>query len=310
MDKEVRLKNGFINAFKCEDKYLKDMIIISTKCLVDDKVNRLVYIDYNRLKGELMYYKFYGLKNTNFLYNLNILLPIIIANKNLDNSEKEVIKNIRYYVLYNKKNEYLYDYILASVVYNYTIHNILNNNKIEYEYLLQQIKERIINLRMDIDKKEIIAFEKNRIKYIQTIDRYLINNSFEVNKESIIDSFLNLLHQIYIEDESELTEGLKSIKNSMLSILGVDISQNNIDNIEFINSMANYILKLRRYEVNKNTFSEQVDPRILINLNIGDAKYDPILNNIKVIDKKFDNNILALRLESKSGNYIFKFKKS
>ena len=178
MDKDIRLKNGYISAFLCEDKYLKDMIIINTKCLIDDKINRCVYIDYNRLKSELTYYKFYGLKNINFLYNLNILLPIILANTNLDKSEKEVIKNIKYYVLNNKGNDYLYDYILSSVVYNYSIHMILNNSKIEYSDLLQQIKIRIIDLKIDIDKSEIILFEKNRIKYIQTIDRYINNNHF------------------------------------------------------------------------------------------------------------------------------------
>jgi hypothetical protein len=310
MDKDIRLKNGYISAFLCEDKYLKDMILINTKCLIDDKINRCVYVDYNRLKGELAYYKFYGFKNINYLSNLNILLPIIIANTNLDKSEREAIRNIRYYVLYNKINEYLYDYILSSVVYNYTIHTILSNSQIEYHDLLQQIKQRIIDLKIDIDKSEVILFEKNRIKYIQTIDRYLINNNFEKNEGSIINNFLNLLHQIFIEDQSEVIEGFKSIKNSILSILNLDINQININNIEFIDLMANYILKLRNYKVNKKNFDEKVDPRTIISLNIGDTEYDPILNNIKVLDKKFDNNILSIKLESKSGNYIFKFKKS
>jgi hypothetical protein len=286
------------------------MIIINTKCLIDDKINRCVYIDYNRLKSELTYYKFYGLKNINFLYNLNILLPIILANTNLDKSEKEVIKNIKYYVLNNKGNDYLYDYILSSVVYNYSIHMILNNSQIEYSDLLRQIKIRIIDLKIDIDKSEIILFEKNRIKYIQTIDRYLNTNKFENNEGNIINNFLNLLYQIYVEDKNEDIEGFKSIKNSILSILNFDVNKININNIEFVDLMANYILKLRNYKVSKKLFDEQIDPRTIINLNIGDTKYDPILNNIKVVDKKFDNNILFVKLESKSGNYIFKFKKS
>lgn len=307
MDKDISIKNGYISAFLCEDKYIKDMMIINTKCLVDDKINRCVYIDYNRLKNELIYYKFYGVKNNDFSYNLNILLPIVISNTNLDKSEREVIKHIKYHV--NNKEDSIHDYILSSVIYNYTIHTILNNIKIEYSDLLQQIKQRIIEFKLDIDKSEIISFQKSKINCIQVIDRYL-NNKFENIELNSISRFLDILYQIYIEDKNETIEGLNSIKNSILSILKFDINQNNIDNIEFINSMADYVLKLRKYNIYKKIFNEQVDPRNIINLDIGDTKQDPILNNIKVIDKKFHNNILTVKIKSKTGDYTFRFKKS
>ena len=48
------IKNAYISAFDIEDKYLKDLIIINTKCLIDDKTQRYVYIDNNRLRDELI----------------------------------------------------------------------------------------------------------------------------------------------------------------------------------------------------------------------------------------------------------------
>ena len=71
------LKKAYINAFSINDKYIKDMIIINTKSLIDDISQRYVKIDKNRLKDELLYYKFYGdsIKDLNIL---NILLPVII----------------------------------------------------------------------------------------------------------------------------------------------------------------------------------------------------------------------------------------
>ena len=118
------IKNAYISAFDIEDKYLKDLIIINTKCLIDDKTQRYVYIDNNRLRDELIYYRFYGEKPE---YNniLNILLPLIISNTNIQKSEEEVVELIQKYVRYLKKEEHLFEYILSSVLYNSVIHNII-----------------------------------------------------------------------------------------------------------------------------------------------------------------------------------------
>ena len=48
--KENLIRNSYINSFNINDKGLQDLIIINTKCLVDDKIQRYVYIDNNRLK--------------------------------------------------------------------------------------------------------------------------------------------------------------------------------------------------------------------------------------------------------------------
>ena len=109
--KENLIRNSYLNSFNIDDKSkgLEHLIIINTKCLVDDKIQRYVYIDNNRLKDELRYYNFYGTKPS---YDdiLNILLPLILSNTNIQKCEDEVVSLIQKYVKYLKKvqlSEYL-----------------------------------------------------------------------------------------------------------------------------------------------------------------------------------------------------------
>ena len=302
------IKNAYISAFDIEDKYLKDLIIINTKCLIDDKTQRYVYIDNNRLRDELIYYRFYGEKPE---YNniLNILLPLIISNTNIQKSEVEVVELIQKYVRYLKKEEYLFEYILSSVLYNSIIHNIIEDKNIEYKDLLQKIKEQIIGFNIDLDKPSTIKFHMARINAIQQIDKYIDLKIEDYDNNKILVSLLNILYDIYIEDREVEDSGNESIKKSILSILGNN-DNTNIDNIDFILSMSEYILKLRMYKINKKIYDKKSDPRYLINLNEGDTYNDPIFNQINVVSKNFNNNILNINIKSKSGLYLLKFKKS
>lgn len=306
--KDNLIKKAYISAFDIDDKNLKDLIVINTKCLVDDKVQRSVYIDNKRLKDELIYYKFYGgIPNYNNI--LNILLPVIISNTNIKKSENEVIELIQRYVKYLKKEEYLFEYILASILYNSIIHNIIEDRNIDYKDLLQKIKEQIIRFTISLDKSNTIKFQMARINAIQQIDKYIELKVQDYDDEKILGSLLNILYDIYIEDREVKDFGSKSIKKSILSILGDD-ENHNIDNIDFILSMSEYIVKLRQYKINKKVYDKNSDPRYLINLNEGDVYNDPIFNQIKIISKNFNNNILNINIKSKSGLYVLKFKKA
>ncbi|EQK48234.1 MULTISPECIES: hypothetical protein [Paraclostridium] len=306
--KEELLKKAYINAFSIEDKYIKNMIILNTKSLIDDLAQRYVKIDKNRLRDELLYYRFYGEKLDD-INIVNILLPVIISNTNMKKSEEEVVKVIKYYVLYNKKNEYMNDFLISSLIYNTLIHSIIENKDIEYEELMQKIKSTIIEFTYEMEKVEVIKFEMKRIQVIQSIDRYIDLKIKDYEDSDIINNLLNVIYDVYINDRDTQIQGIKSIKKSILSILGFDINEK-IDNIDFINSMAEYIIKLRKYKINKKEYNIKSDPRYLINLEIGDTKSDPILNNIKVISRNFSNNVLNIGLVSKTGDYNFKFKRA
>ena len=306
--KEELLKKSYINAFSINDNYIKNMIIINTKSLVDDKSQRCVKIDKNRLRDELIYYKFYGekIKDINIL---NIFLPIIISNTNIKKSEEEVLKVSNYYVLYNKNDEYKNDFLIASLMYNNLIHSIIENKDIEYEEIMKKLKVTLIEFIHGMEKSDAIKFEMKRIQVLQTIDRYIDLKVMDYEEKSLINNLLNIIYDIYICDRETNIDGVKSIKKSILSILGFDI-KDSIDNIDFIISMAEYIVKLRKYKINKKEYNLKSDPRYLINLNIEDEIQDPILNNIKVLSRNYSNNILTIEVGSKSGNYKFKFKKS
>ena len=52
------------------------------------------------------------------------------------------------------------------------------------------------------------------------------------------------------------------------------------------------------------------DPRNLIKYNEGEVVSDAILNKINIVSKELEDNILHLKVKSKSGEYNFKFKKA
>lgn len=302
------IKKCYLSAFGVKDKNLKDLIIVNTKCLVDDEKNRCVFVDINRLKDELIYFKFYG-ESLSYNSILNLILPVILANTNIDRSQDESISLIQKYVKYFKKESKMFDFILSAVIYNSVIHSLIENKNIEYEELLQKIKERIIGLSIELEKAQMIKFQMVRINTLQIIDKFIDGKYEEYDDNNIISTILNILYDIYIEDRESINDGIMSIKKSILSILGYE-SDLNIENIDFINSMSEYITKLRLYKINKKIYDKTSDPRSLIKLNENDVYVDPIFNQIQVISKEFSENILSVKIKAKSGIYILKFKKS
>ncbi len=306
--KNELIKQAYISSMDIEDKALKDMIIITTKCLADDGNQRYVYVDNNRLRDELIYYRFYG-EDINYDNILNILLPVIISNTNIDKSEQEVLELIKKYIKYLKKDTNIFEYIISTVIYNTVIHTILDDKNIEYKELLQKVKDRIIGFSINLEKIETIKFQMVRINALQYIDKYMNLEVEEMDTNNIIINLLDILYRIYIEDKETENKGVESIKKSILSILGQNIDHN-IENIDFILSMSEYIVKLRNYKIKKKLYNQKSDPRYLINLQDEETVLDPILNQIKIVSKRFENNILNITVKSKSGIYQFKFKKS
>ena len=308
--KESLIRNSYLNSFNINDDEngLRSLIVINTKCLIDDKTQRYVYVDNNRLKDELRYYNFYGTKPT---YDdiLSILLPLILANTNIQKSEDEVISLIQKYVKYFKREENLFEYIIGALIYNALIHYILENKNIEYNELLQLLKERIIGFSIELEKLNMIKFQMARINAIQLIDNYIDLKVSDYENGKIIKNLLNVIYDIYIQERHVSNIGILSIKKSILSILGEE-SNLNIDNIDFYEQMSHYIIKLRKYVINKKTYNLNSDPKNLIKYNEGEVVSDAILNKINIVSKELKDNILHIKIKSKSGEYNFKFKKA
>ena len=128
---------------------------------------------------------------------------------------------------------------------------------------MQKIKTVIIEFNHNMDKSEVIKFEMKRIQTIQAIDRYIDLKVSDYESTNIITNLLNAIYDVYIEDREVSLDGIKSIKKSILSILNLNI-ESNIDNIDFINSMSEYIIKLRKYKISKKEYNIKSDPRYLI----------------------------------------------
>lgn len=308
--KESLIRNSYLNSFNINDDEngLRSLIVINTKCLIDDKTQRYVYVDNNRLKDELRYYNFYGTKPS---YDdiLSILLPLILSNTNIQKSEDEVISLIQKYVKYLKREENLFEYIIGALIYNALIHYILEDKNIEYGQLLQLLKEKIIGFSIELEKLNMIKFQMARINAIQLIDNYIDLKVNDYEDGKIIKNLLNVIYDIYIEERHVSNIGILSIKKSILSILGEEANLN-IDNIDFFEQMSHYIIKLRKYVINKKTYNLNSDPRNLIKYNEGEVVSDAILNKINIVSKELQDNILHIKIKSKSGEYNFKFKKA
>lgn len=194
-------------------------------------------------------------------------------------------------------------------MYNALIHYILEDKNIEYGQLLQLLKEKIIGFSIELEKLNMIKFQMARINAIQLIDNYIDLKIDNYEDGKIIKNLLNAIYDVYIEEKDVSNIGVLSIKKSILSILGEEANLNT-DNIDFLEQMSHYIIKLRKYVINKKTYNLNSDPRNLIKYNEGEVVSDAILNKINIVSKELEDNILHLKVKSKSGEYNFKFKKA
>ena len=80
---------------------------------------------------------------------------------------------VKKYILFFKKEDETFDYIISSVIYNCIIHTLLYNKNTDYIDLLKNIKNRIIEFSIEVEKKDIVKFQMKRIKTIKIIDCYI-----------------------------------------------------------------------------------------------------------------------------------------
>lgn len=298
------VKNAYISAFDTDSDIIKMLILINTKCLIDDFKQRYLFVDNNRLRDELRYYKFYGAE-----YNgenlLNIFLPVILGNNAGEKCDKELVELVKKYVMYFKIENKYSEYLIATLIYSELIHSLLKNPSIEYEDIMDSIKERVISLNIDMEKSEIVKFQMYRINLIKIIDEYKDGN--RSSSDDVCSGLFDAIFDIYVEDRDEKSD-IDSIKKVLFSLLGQKISTE-IENIDFVDSMAEYTVKLKKYKINKKEYKSKANPLEIIALNEGDTIQDPILNKITVKSKKINGNLLKINVLSKSGEYNFRFLK-
>ncbi|QQQ86946.1 hypothetical protein JHD53_02285 [Peptacetobacter hiranonis] len=298
------VKNAYISAFDTDSDIIKMLMLVNTKCLIDDFKQRYLFVDNNRLRDELRYYKFYGAE-----YNgenlLNIFLPVILGNNDGEKCDKELVELVKKYVMYFKIENKYSEYLIATLIYSELIHNLLKNPSIEYDEIMDMIKERVVSLNIDMEKSHVVKFQMYRIGIIKTIDEY--KDGKRNSSSDICSGLLDAIFDIYVEDRDE-SEDINSIKKVLFSLLGQKISTE-IENIDFVDSMAEYTVKLKKYKINKKEYHAKANPLEIISLNEGDSIQDPILNKLTVKSKIINGNLLKINVHTKSGEYCFRFAK-
>ena len=325
--------------------YITQLMLINCKCLVDNKDNRHVLIDYKRMIEEIKLWKYYRYGTPlNYIYKLKLgnqyykddfywndkrgeafsrIIPIALANKNFNAAQEEVYKNI----IYINRHPQV---VLTGLLLLKTIFFLVNNKLIEKERLIDELKNYLIHLQLleleeyvngQLPSNYKIRFEQEKINYLIDLDRLKDSDTYSFDtydSKNILITSLNNLLNIHT-DIGYMSNLLKckekevyAITYGLLALIkqADKIVINQIKDISFIRSMGEYVFKLREYEVGRILFEKRDNEIDLFSLNKGAMLKHPLLNNIRIKDKVQFSNYIELTVESKSGEYKFIIQKN
>lgn len=259
-----------------EYNYLLKSLVRS---LSSDTSTVSVKVDKARWKDELNLMKYYyDIKNNRSL--AVCLAPIIIANRDI--------------------NEILNEAVTAyNIMYKHSSSTALSIYVIILYILNEQIKPNLIAYQNDLeDSSEIIEFQRYKINLLILDDddkilTFALNNLYNLEDKSF-----------YIK-EKELIIRLRDIVKEKLT--------NALETIEFnsnIEVLSDYLLNLRNMKIKRKAYEGKINPLDIIQMEINKEYTIPLIGNIKIIKKYFNENILLIEAVSKSESYTFRFKKA
>ena len=259
-----------------EYNYLLKSLVRS---LSSDTSTVSVKVDKARWKDELNLMKYYyDIKNNRSL--AVCLAPIIIANRDI--------------------NEILNEAVTAyNIMYKHSSSTALSIYVIILYILNEQIKPNLIAYQNDLeDSSEIIEFQRYKINLLMLDDddkilTFALNNLYNLEDKSF-----------YIK-EKELIIRLRDIVKEKLT--------NALETIEFnsnIEVLSDYLLNLRNMKIKRKAYEGKINPLDIIQMEINKEYTLPLIGNIKIIKKYFNENILLIEAVSKSESYTFRFKKA
>lgn len=259
-----------------EYNYLLKSLVRS---LSSDTSTVSVKVDKARWKDELNLMKYYyDIKNNRSL--AVCLAPIIIANRDINEILNEAVT--AYNIMYkNSSSTALSIYVIILYILN------------------EQIKPNLIAYQNDLeDSSEIIEFQRYKINLLILDDddkilTFALNNLYNLEDKSF-----------YIK-EKELIIRLRDIVKEKIT--------NALETIEFnsnIEVLSDYLLNLRNMKIKRKAYEGKINPLDIIQMEINKEYTIPLIGNIKIIKKYFNENILLIEAVSKSESYTFRFKKA
>ncbi len=214
------------------------------------------------------------------------IIPIVIANTLWENIVNEVLKCVVFYT-YSKET------ILEAIVLASVLHEYIEGNNIDKDYLHEVTKKRIIefsikdfykdNFNILVKNNYVINFEKGRISYIMQ------NNIFDI--PSIADKkIINYIINNNIELSQELSKE-NSLEHSKRSALITDANKANLL------SFSSYLYKLRKGILDpsklKYNYNNNTDLKIYIEK---ENFIHPILGKCLVINRTENGTIVKTKI--------------
>ncbi|KPU26635.1 hypothetical protein TR13x_09075 [Caloranaerobacter sp. TR13] len=309
--------------------YIVELFIITVKSLIPSMDVEGTTIGYTRFKEEIKLWTSYRHGSNKLLINsvnkfddkiywIEIddsvyarIFPIVAANTQWDVILSEVIKNI----LFTTGNIFI---LQECIVLSKILYLILNGKK-DYDKIISSLKEEIIQLsqkeligkynkyfKADIAAfpgNFVINFERARIELLNLFNGKLIKNNFY-----ILSRVLDILRG----DIKEF--GQIQYNFFLYGVLGL-IIQNNNEFIEykdknFIQSLANYLLRLRKSRINpESLYIKDYYVPDVFKYNVGEEFSHSLLNKCKVVNKEETEKLFITYINTKTGIYrFFKFK--
>lgn len=302
---QTKIIKSIESAFCIDDEYSRDLLKLAAKSLATDETAGCTVFDSSRFRCEQIYYKFYGVQPRKLEYAILPMIPLIAANKKTRGLFAEELSGIKAASSDKVKPS---DIQIAYLLSAFSYESMLKNKKLE----LANLTEGMRNMLFDYSERpegtlEIIAFEKSRIYAIQKIDRLQRKDREGISEKTPIDGLMQVLFQLFVEDCEENDAELSSLKGFYAGALGMN---GTFEGGSFIKSLCEYVYKLREGLIKKEGFSNVVcDPRSLVMLKEGECSEDLILGRVCVKSVRLDGDVLSIRLDAKSGEYAFKFKR-
>lgn len=270
---------SYLRAISRED-YVSDIILLSTKSIITLKENRLVILDFNRFKDEMLLYKYYGKEVKNPL-KAQLFLPMLIGTSPFEIIREEITSLLPHIFKDSKRS-------MESLLFLSIYHTLLVED--DGEISLENAKEKLIDTTYKAkDKSEEIIFQKIKIKLLMLFGKPHIKELKEILEEAM--DILN-----FSEEEKSSIE--------------FTLENQEVNSSEFKRKMAEYLMKLLEFKLERERYNEKVILREIVELKEKEIKVIPILGKVEVFLREENQEGLKLGLRAKGQEYIFNIKKN
>lgn len=328
LDYEKRAITPVVDEYeKNQWSYIVEIMIITIKSLKPSQAKGGNVIDYKRFKNELNLWKFYrhGM-NRNLLYSTSDMpyenyfaemdesvysriAIITLSNQNFEVIRSEVIKS----VLFTSGN---IEVILESLMLAKMLFLISRDKSIKYEDIVKSLKDESISFSQielsDYNKYYKLSEDSYEKNYKVEFERVRINLISLLNDVDISNQFANLKICLDILKLRENEEDYQQLEynsffiSGLLGLLKGEILSREIKDVNFLESLCAYVLKLRKGRINSEDLElKSYESLDVFNYKEGEAFNHPLLNSAKLIYKGQRENFEMAYIKTQTGIYRF-----